>query len=813
MQPGGSVELALALEIERGYHIYHPLRLEGGAPTQIRLSSEPAGQVTVGEWRFPAPEIFTAEGDDNELLTLEGPVVVLGKVEVAAEAAPGPLKLAVHVHALACKELCAPVKATAELTLPISADEPKRANAKVFSEARGLLPAPLPKAKYVEGSSVAVSREKLAISEQAEIVATIKVKSGHHINDPQPGVEDLIGSRLFVERMDGLKLGEPVWPAPRIHEAEGVGKVREQAGQVKVRVPVQIIDEKFPSGPVELRVLFHYQCCKDAGACYPPEWAAATVQFVADTPNPPRAATAEDEPEEPEPSEPVVATPGATSPPPGGAAPAQTGGPFDWSRLLLNLVLGFLGGMILNITPCVFPVISIKIVGFVQQAAALREGEDRTQAAANAALPQQAPAPLVGYAAVPQFDRGRVLRLGLVFCAGIMVWFWLFGILTSLGQVPLQHPPVAIALAAILFVLALSLFGVYEIILPGAATGKLGEAASREGYAGAFMNGFLATLLGTACTAPFFAGAAAYAATQPRAIALLIFTAAGLGMSTPYLLLTAFPGWLRRLPKPGPWMVTFKQVMGFVLVATVIWLLMVIGKLLDVRGLVWTIAFLTFLAFGAWLVGRIQFTWSRGQRSAAWLSAVAVSAFGLWFSLFYMYDIRRAGELPEPSHGAAVAGALDPQTLRAVAERVAKADWSEEIPWQAFQPGLAEALSRLGYTVYVDYTAEWCVSCKTNLGTSVEIASTRKRMQELGVVPIIADYTKKNAAMRADLLRFGFNSVPMNLVYPAGHPENVIVLPVILTPGLVHDALQKAGPSKATATAPPDAAQAAVTNP
>jgi thiol:disulfide interchange protein DsbD len=376
-----------------------------------------------------------------------------------------------------------------------------------------------------------------------------------------------------------------------------------------------------------------------------------------------------------------------------------------------------------------------------------------------------------------------------------MVWFWIFGILTGMGEVPLQYPPVTIGLAAILFVLSLSLFGVYEILLPGSATGKLDEAASHEGYLGAFWNGFLATLLGTACTAPFFAGAAAYAATQPRQIALLIFTSAGLGMSTPYLLLSGFPGWLKKLPRPGPWMVTFKQVMGFVIIATVVWLLKVIGAQVGISGLIWTLAFLTFLAFSVWLIGRIRPSWTSGPRYATWASAVAVTVFGFWFSLLHMYDLRSNAAGAAGDHAPAMGG-TNGDSIGTIVERVRKSDWNGEIPWQPFRPGLAEELSSAGYTVYVDYTADWCVNCKTNLYTSLEIASTRKRMQELGIIPVVADYTNRSRAIREDLLRFGFNGVPMNLVYPAGKPKDVIVLPVLFTPGIVQEALQKAGPSR-----------------
>jgi thiol:disulfide interchange protein len=274
-------------------------------------------------------------------------------------------------------------------------------------------------------------------------------------------------------------------------------------------------------------------------------------------------------------------------------------------NLLFVLLAGFLGGLILNVMPCVLPVISIKILSFVQQA-----GED------------------------PQ----RIFRLGLAFGAGIMVWFWAFAALSMTGDLPWQYPQVVIGLSAVLFVFALSLFGVFEIMLPGAAAGKLDALTAREGYSGAFLKGVLATLLGTACTAPFLAGAMAYALTQPAWIVFLVFSAAGLGMASPYVLLSAKPAWLKFIPKPGPWMITFKQAAGFVLLGTVVWLLWILAAQLDAQGVVWTVAFLGFLGLAVWMLGLINPTWPAAGRATVWAASIVVAAFGFYFCYFHMYE-------------------------------------------------------------------------------------------------------------------------------------------------------------------------------
>lgn len=742
VQPGGQADLAIKITIEDGWHVYHAIKLDTGLPTTIAFTAPPG--VTFDDLRFPTP--YFAEEAGIRYLALSGTFHVLTTMHVAADVPAGPLDITAAISALACKELCVPVETTARLTLEVTAAPPAPANQELFELARAGIPKPLAEAPYLAGGTLAASKPALGVNDPAELTLTVRVKPGHHVQDRDPGVDGLIGSQLFIEQPPGIKLGEQVWPEPHIRDVQFVGKVRELSGEFKIRVPLTIIDAKFPAGPVTLRALFTYQACTDAGQCFAPTAAETTVTLTADTPGPPLAAGTSTSAYVPVVTHVAPAVASAT--------------PIGAGTLFWKLLAGFLGGLILNIMPCVFPVISIKIVGFVKQA-----GE----------------------------DRARVLKLGLAFCAGIMVWFWIFGVLSGLGHVPLQHPWVVIGLIAVLFAFALNLFGVFEIVLPGAAADKLTAAAGREGYTGSFLKGFLATLLGTACTAPFFATAAAWAATQHRFVAFLVFSAAGLGMSAPYLLLSAFPGWLQRLPKPGPWMVTFKQAMGFILLGTAVWLLWVLGAQLDALGVVWTVGFLCFLAFAVWLIGRIQLNWDAGARLVMWVVALAVTAFGLWFSFVYMYDLRAA---MDPTRQAQTMPHSPALTVDEIIAACAAADWNNHIPWQPYRPGLAGELAERGYTVYVDYTATWCATCLTNKASSVEIASTRDKMRALGVIPIKADYSKPNADIQADLLKWGRNTVPLNLVYPASRSAEAFELPTILTPGIVHAALDKAGPSR-----------------
>lgn len=743
--PGGTVQLAIEIGVPAPWHIYHPVILDTGFATTIEFEG-PKG-LSVDPPRFPEPSLEETVG--LEYLELSGKLVALTTLHADPSLAPGSTALIkANIRALACVEQCVPVSAAARLELPIAADA-KPANAKLFAQAAERIPPELAKAKYIEGSNIAIKPDQVGLNESGELIATIRVKENHHIQDRDPGVDTLIPTRLLVEPIDGIEFAEErkqIWTEPRAHMIAGFGTVREQAGEFTIRVPFKVTDPQMPSGPVPVRILLHYQCCNDAGQCYAPAWARAVATINIRSDNPPRtsdlytvvpealhttgaanptsiapeaptaaAAPRDATPSNAAPTRPVPAltaedwadsipwqkwspgwaeqiaaaghtvyvdytatwcltcqtnkrlvletqairdkmrdlnvipieadftrrspkmakeikdhgrygvplnlvyAPGHPDRPgvlPAVLTPSIVSGALDdplsfaegggSHNFLLVLLFGFVGGLILNVMPCVLPVISIKVLSFVQQA-----GEH------------------------PR----RVFRLGLTFCAGIMVWFWLFAALSVTGNVPLQYPEVVIALSSVVFVFALNLFGVFEIILPGAAVNTLDSFTTREGYIGTFFRGLLATLLGTACTAPFLGFALGYALTEPAWVGFVIFTAAGLGMAAPYLLLSAKPGWLKYVPKPGMWMVTFKQAAGFVLLATALWLLWILASQLDGFGVVWTVAFWGFLALAVWMLGRIRPSWRTSRRWTMWGASTLVVLAGFYFCFFFMYDL------------------------------------------------------------------------------------------------------------------------------------------------------------------------------
>ncbi len=243
------------------------------------------------------------------------------------------------------------------------------------------------------------------------------------------------------------------------------------------------------------------------------------------------------------------------------------------------LGLAFLGGLILNIMPCVLPVISLKILSFVKQS-------------------REAP--------------GRVRQLGLIYVAGVLLSFLIMAALVIAVQqagraaswgMQFQNPTFLVAITILVVLVSLNLFGVFEVNLGGSVIGSAGELASRGGTAGAFFNGVLATILATPCTAPFLAPALGFAFAQPPAIIGLMFLAIGLGLAAPYLLLSFKPAWLRFLPKPGPWMERFKIIMGFPMLGTAFWLFSLTGTHLGKSGSLWFGIFLVTLALAAWIWG------------------------------------------------------------------------------------------------------------------------------------------------------------------------------------------------------------------
>jgi thiol:disulfide interchange protein len=407
-------------------------------------------------------------------------------------------------------------------------------------------------------------------------------------------------------------------------------------------------------------------------------------------------------------------------------------------ELLRFLLFGLIGGFILNLMPCVLPVISLKIFGFIQQA-----GQ----------------------------SRARILRSGLAFIAGIFVWFIglalvLIAIKSAGGQpvwaAQFTNPYFVLIMSALVLVFALNLFGVFEINLPQWISRRAIAAESAHGDAGSFLQGVFATILATPCTAPFLGTALGFAFTQSAMVILLMFASIALGMSLPYFLLSAQPAWLTFLPRPGPWMLRVKQLMGFLLIATLLFLLSVLGAQRGVGALIWTCAFLLVLSIACWMKGAFvtpiaSFT----QRSLAIGLIVVLLFAGGWYFL-----------------GQKFANSASPFSSSVAANG-----------WEKFTPERLASELQQNHPVFIDFTAEWCITCKFNESTVLETDAVRSAFAQRQIVKLKADWTNGDAAVTKLLKQFGRPGVPLYVLYP-GAAAQPIVLPELLTKNIVLEKLE-----------------------
>jgi thiol:disulfide interchange protein len=401
------------------------------------------------------------------------------------------------------------------------------------------------------------------------------------------------------------------------------------------------------------------------------------------------------------------------------------------------LLFGFIGGFILNLMPCVLPVISLKIFGFIKHA-----GQDR---------------------------RG-VFRNGIAFIAGIFVWFiglavLLVALKTAGHQITwaaqFTNPYFVLVLSIIVLVFALDLFGVFEITLPQAVMHRMLHSATREGEAGSFFQGLFATALATPCTAPFLGTAIGFAFTQSAGVILLMFAAVAAGMSAPYFLLSAQPAWMKFLPQPGPWMVHVKQFMGFLLLATLIFLIYVLGAQRGLEGAIWASCFLLIIAIVCWMKGAfIVPTASAATRGFVFVLLLALLLGG---GVYFIGDKFRAAtpDLVQIQQG----------------------------DWQPFTPERLQSERDAGHAVFVDFTAAWCLTCKFNEKAVLENSDVRAAFERHGVVKLKADWTNGDPVITKLLQQFGRPGVPLYVLYP-GKSQEPVVFPELLTKNILLDKLE-----------------------
>ncbi len=697
---GSTLELGIHLHMKPGWHTYWQNGGDAGLPTSVSWTL-PQG-LKAGEIQWPTPHRYV-EGGDLVTYGYMDDVLLLTKVEVPAELpAKGSIEIKAKVTWLMCKALCVPGQAELSLQLPVAASsEPDSSVREIFLQAHERLPRTASEYEGMQSRSyLSLNAVPLGQSAHAAFVVEgpVDFSQAEYTWFPEahPGIQCLDPN---FERQDGkLTVLLPF----TVNQDATEGKDALLAGVLELTV-----------GPKHWYLQLKTQV--------PVAGESKSIQAM-----------------NPEIFDPLTAADTAT-----GATAAA--GPL-WRFLLLAL----LGGLILNVMPCVLPVLSLKVMSFVTHS-------DR--------------------------DRATVLKLSLVFALGVLASFLALALtviaLQSAGELlgwgfQFQNPTFVVVMIAIVFGFGLSLFGLFEVIPPaGSFQGGRGSL-----YGEQFFNGMLATILATPCSAPFLGSALGFAFTQQPVDIIAIFLTIGLGLASPYVLLSINPAWLRFVPKPGPWMERFKQFMGFLLMATVVWLLWVVAQQLGSSGMVHVLWFILVLALALWIHGAyLSLSSSVPRRVFVWVLTL-VLVVGGW-RVFLSETLS--------AEGIARAQA---STGTEVAQRV------EGIEWVPFSPdALQEAVSS-GKTVFVDFTAAWCLTCKANERAVIDSREVTDKLKELKVVTMLGDWTQRDPVISEVLREHGRSGVPFYAVFPAEGFDDPIVLPEVINKTMVVDALQQAGASR-----------------
>ena len=561
-----------------------------------------------------------------------------------------------------------------------------------------------------------------ALKDGGKLTVWVTIPEKWHVNANEVTDEFLKPSSIAV-KAEGIEFGDVVWPQPIKEYNEALElEILTFRGEFKIEIPVKAVADKYDSLGTE--ATFHYQAC-DNSICLAP--ASKTISLKENSASAQNSSVTGSAKKNDSKNE--VATSIETS------APDATENSAASAGIIALLFFAFLGGMILNLMPCVLPVLSLKLFSLIKQA-----GE----------------------------SRGRLLALGGATTAGILCSFWILAAVVAAVKagggsagwgMQFQSAGFIAFMAVILTAFAMSFFGVFEIWLPWSATTKMDEAGHKAGFAGAFFTGALLVLLSTPCSAPFLGTAMGFAFTASTPVLFLFFTAAGLGLALPYMLVSAFPSVLKVFPKPGAWMVKLQKVMGIFLLATVAWLLWIVNEQAGMAGVGLFAVVVAISIAGSFVVGKLAPPGVAFGREIATLGgSIAVIAV-VWFA------------------------AIAPQYENAATEHF-NARMQEQITadgWYRYSPALIEEFAKAKRTVFIDATADWCLTCKTNEAAVLNRDEFRRAMDSLGVALVKADWTRETPEVNALLRSMGKSGVPAYAIYPAGDASKQIVLPELLT--------------------------------
>ena len=576
-----------------------------------------------------------------------------------------------------------------------------------------------------------------ALKDGGKITVSITVPDKWHVNANEVTDEFLKPSSIEA-KAEGIEFGDAVWPAPIREYNEALElEILTFRGTFTVEIPVKGIakdsnDSKMNYDSLGTEITFHYQAC-DNSICLAP--ASKTIRLNGQLGAMGNATGKASEIETAKKNDSKVEGDAAENRA-GFASESRDGSaPEGFAGVFALLFFAFIGGIILNLMPCVLPVLSLKLFSLIKQA-----GE----------------------------SRGRLLALGGATTAGILCSFWVLAAVVAAVKagggsagwgMQFQSAGFIAFMAVILTAFAMSFFGVFEIWLPWNATTKMDAAGHKAGIAGAFFTGALLVLLSTPCSAPFLGTAMGFAFTASTPVLFLFFTAAGLGLALPYMLVSAFPKTLKVFPKPGAWMVKLQKVMGILLLATVAWLLWIVNEQAAMTGVGMFAVVIAASIAASIAIGKFAPPGVAFKREVATICTSIITIFAIWYI------------------------ALAPQYEQAAAEHF-NARMQEQMTadgWYRYSPALIEEFSKAKRTVFIDATADWCLTCKTNEAAVLNRDEFRRAMDSLGVALVKADWTRETPEVNALLKSMGKSGVPAYAIYPAGDATKQIVLPELLT--------------------------------
>ena len=561
-----------------------------------------------------------------------------------------------------------------------------------------------------------------ALAKGSSVTVDITIPDNWHVNANVAADEFLKPSSIEISAQ-GIHFGEPKWPEPLKEYSEALDLENLVfKGHFQIKLPIEGVDNNYDS--LTTLATFHYQAC-DNSICLAPSkvtFGVNTTEFAKKNSLQSSSLKKNDDDTQNAPE----------------TAQNQFAEESSAGTLIL-LLSALLGGIILNLMPCVLPVLSLKLFSLIKQA-----GESRK----------------------------RLLTLGIATSAGILTSFWvLAGVVAIIKAgggnagwgMQFQSAGFIAFMVVILTAFAMSFFGVFEIWIPGSATTRMDFTSRKQGFAGAFFTGALLVLLSTPCSAPFLGTAMGFAFTTSTPVLFLFFTAAGVGLALPYMLVSAFPKVLKVFPKPGAWMVTLQKIMGVLLLATVVWLLWIVHEQAGNFG-VGIFAAISLLSIAlSFAIGNIAPPGVAFFREVLAVGGSVILLFVIWFAF------------ASPKYEDEVNARFKARSVQLVTED----------GWYRYTPELIEDFAKAGRTVFIDATADWCITCKANEAAVLNREDFRHAMDSLNVALVKADWTRETPEVTKLLRSMGKSGVPAYAIYPAGDQSKQIVLPELLTTGAI----------------------------